>query len=45
VLPGSAALMPQPQWNQPPANIVEKPKKPKVGFKNEVKNLLKTDIN
>tara|TARA_B100000902_G_scaffold44867_1_gene52471 strand:- start:23364 stop:24539 length:1176 start_codon:yes stop_codon:yes gene_type:complete len=45
VLPGSAALMPQPQWSQPPANIVEKPKKPKVGFKNEVKNLLKTDIN
>tara|TARA_A200000113_G_scaffold206826_1_gene204007 strand:+ start:848 stop:2002 length:1155 start_codon:yes stop_codon:yes gene_type:complete len=42
VAPGSAAMMPQQQWNQPPV-IAEKPKKPKVGFKQEVKNLLKTE--
>ena len=37
VAPGSVVMMPQ-QWNQPPV-IAEKPKKPKVGFKQEVKNL------
>ena len=42
VAPGSAAMMPQQQWNQPPV-IAETPKKPKVGLKQEVKNLLKTE--
>ena len=42
VTPGSAVMMPKQEWNQPPV-ISEKSKKPKVGFKQEVKNLLKTE--